>query len=144
MLKTKTTKTPLMMTEALGLSCYTSVLVPESKLSHCSEAHHGFILKLSHHGGKNSKNREQSQARLSYAEVHLVFAESKNHRPSDSKTENVQPEQYGRNNIQCFLVSVASGVFAFGDFKARSAAMVLMKNDENLFSIRHQQQQRNS
>ena len=72
------------MAEAFGLSCCTSALVPESKLSYCSEAHHGFILKLSHPIGKN-------------------------HRPSDSKTKNVQPAQYGRNNIQCFLVSEASG-----------------------------------
>ena len=66
------------MAETYGLSCSASALVPKSELSHRSEAHHGFILKLSHPIGKNSENREQSQACLSYAEVHPVFAESKN------------------------------------------------------------------
>ena len=84
------------MAEAFGLSCCPSALVPESKLSHRSEEHHGFILKLSHPIGKNHR-----------------FA--KKPRLSDSKTKNVQPEQYGRNNIQCFLVSVANGVFASVD-----------------------------
>ena len=92
-MKTKTIKTPLGMAEAFGLSCCASDLVPESKLSHRSEAHHGFILKLSHPSGKNHRFAKKPSL-------------------SDSKTKNVQPEQYGRNNIPCFLVSVASGVFA--------------------------------
>ena len=72
------------MAEALGLSCCPSALVPESKLSHRSEAHHGFILKLSHPIGKYHR-----------------FA--KKPRLSDSKTKNVQPNQYGGNNIQFFF-----------------------------------------
>ena len=41
------------MAETYGLSCCSSALVPKSKLLHNSEAHHGFILKLSHPIGKN-------------------------------------------------------------------------------------------
>ncbi len=47
------------MAEAYGLSCSASALVPESKLSHRSEAHHCFILKLSHPIGENIKNARQ-------------------------------------------------------------------------------------
>ena len=39
-------------------SCLTSCpsgIVPESKLSHKPQAHDGFILKLSHHVGKNHR-----------------------------------------------------------------------------------------
>ena len=43
-----------------------------------------------------------------------------------------------------YLKENVFNVFAFGDFKARSAAMVVMMDDENSFSIRHQQQQRKS
>ena len=42
------------------------------------------------------------------------------------------------------LIKNVFNVFAFGDFKARSAAMVVMMDDENSFSSRHQQQQRKS
>ena len=43
------------MAEAFGLSCCTSALVPKSKLLHSAEAHHGFMLKLSHPSGKNHR-----------------------------------------------------------------------------------------
>ena len=42
------------MAEAYGLLCCPSALVPESELSHSSEAQHCFILKLSHPSGKNA------------------------------------------------------------------------------------------
>ena len=52
-METKTIKTPLMMAEAFGSTFCTSALVPESKLSHRSEAQYGLVPRLSHHGGKN-------------------------------------------------------------------------------------------
>ena len=51
-MKTKTTKTPLMMSEAYGPTCCSFGLVPESKLSHHPKDQYGFVPKLSHHGGK--------------------------------------------------------------------------------------------
>ena len=42
------------MAEAYGPSCCPSAHVPESELSHSSEAHHCFMLKLSHSNGKNT------------------------------------------------------------------------------------------
>ena len=41
------------MAEAFGSTSCTSALVPESKLSHRSEAQYGLVPRLSHHGGKN-------------------------------------------------------------------------------------------
>ena len=49
---TKTIKTPLMMAEDYVLTSCTSVLVPESKLSHRPKVQYGFVPKLSHHRGK--------------------------------------------------------------------------------------------
>jgi hypothetical protein len=46
-----------MMAEAYGSSYCAFGLVPASKLSHRPQAHYGFILKLSHHGGKNTALR---------------------------------------------------------------------------------------
>ena len=51
-MKTKTTKTPLLMSEAYGPTCCSFGLVPESKLSHHPKDQYGFVPKLSHHGGK--------------------------------------------------------------------------------------------
>ena len=62
------------MAETFGLTSCPSGLVPESKLSHNLEFHPGLVPRLSHHRGKNSENREQSQVYLNYAEVHPVFA----------------------------------------------------------------------
>ena len=62
------------MAETFGLTSCPSGLVPKSKLLHSPKAQYGFMLKLSHHRGKNSKNQEQSQVYLNYAEVHPVFA----------------------------------------------------------------------
>ena len=66
-----------MITDAYGPTSFTSALVLKNELLHKSAAQYGFVPKLSHHGGQTSENREQSQACLSYAEVHPVFAESK-------------------------------------------------------------------
>ena len=99
-----------MTAEAYGPTSCPSALVPESELSHRSEAQYGLVPRLRHHGGKNIAYAEKQF--FSYAPVYLK--------------ENV------------------FNVFAFGDFKARSAAMVVMMDDENSFSIRHQQQQRKS
>ena len=43
------------MAELFELSSCTSSLVPESILSHKSQAQYGFVPKLSHHSGKNNK-----------------------------------------------------------------------------------------
>ena len=45
------------MAEAYGLTSCTFGIVPESKLSHKSEVHDGFVPKHSHHGGENNKKR---------------------------------------------------------------------------------------
>ena len=85
MMKTKTIKTPLMMTPVFDLTCCPSPFVPESELSHNVEAHHGLVPKPSHHGGKN-------------------IASLKNHSPR-CKTEVC--------NAQLFLWSVAERCFCF-------------------------------
>lgn len=41
------------MTEAYSLTSRSSALVPESELSHRSEAQYGLVPRLRHHGGKN-------------------------------------------------------------------------------------------
>ena len=102
-----------MTAEAYGPTSCPSALVPESELSHRSEAQYGLVSRLSHHGGKN----------IAYAEKQLFGLVA-----------------YKLNG----LIENVFNVFAFGDFKARSAAMVVMMDDENSFSIRHQQQQRKS
>ena len=84
-MKTKTIKTPLMMAEACGLSCWPSIFVLENTFSHEMKDHPCLVPRLSRHSGKHSENRVQTQACLSYAEVHPVFAESNNNRPPDSK-----------------------------------------------------------
>lgn len=53
MFKTKTIKTPLMMTPVFDLTCCPSPFMPESELSHNVEAHHGLVPKLGHHEWKN-------------------------------------------------------------------------------------------
>ena len=53
MFKTKTIKTPLMMTPVFDLTCCPSPFVPESELSHNVEAHYGLVPKLGHHEWKN-------------------------------------------------------------------------------------------
>ena len=61
--ETKTSITPIVMAEAFGLTSCTSGLASESKLSRNPEAQHDFILKLSHHFGKNSeKSRAESSS----------------------------------------------------------------------------------
>ena len=47
------------MAAAFGLTCCPSTLVPENKFSHNLKAHHGFIQKLSHHGGKTTAYAEK-------------------------------------------------------------------------------------
>ena len=48
-----------MTAEVFDLPCCSSCFVRESTLSHSPKAHHSLVPKLSHHGGKNSENREQ-------------------------------------------------------------------------------------
>ena len=43
------------MTAACGLTSSTSVLVPESKLSHRPKVQYGFVPKLSHHDWKKPR-----------------------------------------------------------------------------------------
>ena len=57
-MKTKTRKTPLVTAEAFGLTSCSSSLVPESKLSHRSEAQYGLVPRLSHHEWKNPASLE--------------------------------------------------------------------------------------
>ena len=73
------------MAEACGLSCWPSIFVLENTFSHEMKDHPCLVPRLSRHSGKHSENRVQTQACLSYAEVHPVFAESNNNRPPDSK-----------------------------------------------------------
>ena len=54
-METKTVKTPLMMSEAFGLTCWPCSLVPESELSHRYQAHPCLVPKLSHHRGKTPR-----------------------------------------------------------------------------------------
>ena len=51
------------MSEAFGLTCWPSALVPESKLSHRSEAHHCCIMKLSHHEWKKTASLKKHLSR---------------------------------------------------------------------------------
>jgi hypothetical protein len=52
MIKTKTIKTPLMMSVVFDLTSCTFGLASESKLSRRLKVQYGFVPKLSHHGGK--------------------------------------------------------------------------------------------
>jgi hypothetical protein len=52
--ETKTGKTPLVMAELFELSFCTSGLAPKSKLLRSPKVQYGFILKRSHHSGKNT------------------------------------------------------------------------------------------
>ena len=42
------------MAEPFELSYWPATDAPESKLSHTATTHHGFVPKISHHGGKNT------------------------------------------------------------------------------------------
>ena len=44
-----------MMAKVFDLTCWPVTIVPESELSHTTTVHHGFVPKLSHHGGKTIK-----------------------------------------------------------------------------------------
>ena len=66
------------------------------------------------------------------------------HRLHQSKNIALRAEKQFFSYAPVYLKENVFNVFAFGDFKARSAAMVVMMDDENSFSIRHQQQQRKS
>ena len=111
------------MTPVFDLTCCPSPFVPESELSHNVEAHHGLVPKPGHHGGKN-----------------IGFSSLKNIDRLCVEKQLLGLVAYKLNG----LIENVFNVFAFGDFKARSAAMVVMMDDENSFSSRHQQQQRKS
>ena len=114
-----------MMAEAYSLSVWPSSFALESKLSRNLESHTGLVPRLSHHGGKNIAYAEKQF--FSHAAVYL------------------KETLFVLTRICCICKKEnVFNVFAFGDFKARSAAMVVMMDDENSFSIRHQQQQRKS
>ena len=59
MIKTKTIKTPLMMTVAFWPTSCSSGLVPKSTLLHNPEVQYGFVPKHSLHGGKNPALRAE-------------------------------------------------------------------------------------
>ena len=44
------------MARPFGLTCCSRSFMPESKLSHKLQAHHGLRSKPRHHRGKNQKN----------------------------------------------------------------------------------------
>ena len=69
-MKTKTTKTPLMMAVAFGPTSCSSGLVPKSKFLHRPETQYGFVPKHSLHGGKNPALRAEKPylARLRFSE----------------------------------------------------------------------------
>ena len=72
MIKTKTTKTPLMMAVAFGPTSCSSVLVPKSKLLHRPETQYGFVPKHSLHGGKNTALRAEKP----YLAMRSFFSEA--------------------------------------------------------------------
>ena len=73
-MKTKTRKTPLMTAETFGLTSCPSGLVPKSMLLHNPKAQYSFMLKLSRHRGKNSKNRCANLCVGYKKNVFLVFS----------------------------------------------------------------------
>ena len=108
----------------------------ESKLSRNLESHTGLVPRLSHHGGKN-----------------IGFSSLKNidRLCTEKQLFGLVAYKLRSSLLACVakrskngLIKNVFNVFAFGDFKARSAAMVVMMDDENSFSSRHQQQQRKS
>ena len=72
MIKTKTTKTPLMKAVAFGPTSCSSVLVPKSKLLHRPETQYGFVPKHSLHGGKNTALRAEKP----YLAMRSFFSEA--------------------------------------------------------------------
>ena len=54
------------MAETFGLTSCPSGLVPKSKLLHSPKAQYGFMLKLSHHRGKNTALRAEKPLRKSF------------------------------------------------------------------------------
>ena len=54
LVKTKTIKTPLLMSEAFGPTSCFSGFIPESTLSHKPEVQYGLVPRLRHQGGSNS------------------------------------------------------------------------------------------
>ena len=70
-----------MTAEVYDLTCCPSGLAFKSELLRRPEAHHGFLLKLSHHGGKNTALRaEKHSSQLVYSEIysrgHGFFSEA--------------------------------------------------------------------
>ena len=120
-----------MMAEAYSLSVWPSCFALESKLSRNLESHPSLVPRLSHHGGKNI-------GFSSLKNINRLYAESKCIAYAEKQLLSLVAYKLSG------LIENVFNVFAFGDFKARSAAMVVMMNDENSFSIRHQQQQRKS
>ena len=66
MLKDKNKQNPAAMAELFELSCSSSGLAPESKLSRKPKARHGLVPKLSHCSGKNIKKSSFSVYRLTF------------------------------------------------------------------------------
>ena len=120
-----------MTAEAYGPTSCPSALVPESELSHRSEAQYGLVPRLRHHGGKNI-------GFSSLKNINRLYAESKCIAYAEKQLLSLVAYKL------IGLIENVFNVFAFGDFKTQGAAMVVMMDDENSFSIRHQQQQRKS
>ena len=60
-----------MIAEVYDLSYWPVTIVPESELSHTATVHHGFVPKLSHHGGKNTALwAEKHSSQLVYSEIY--------------------------------------------------------------------------
>ena len=58
------------MAKVFDLTCWPVTIVPESELSHTTTVHHGFVPKLSHHGGKTPLSLKNHSS-LVYLKVRL-------------------------------------------------------------------------
>ena len=66
-----------MIAEVYDLSYWPVTVVPKSELSHTTTAHHGFVPKLSHHGGKTIKTMSYRYTVPSYSMRSLFFSVAK-------------------------------------------------------------------
>ena len=98
MMKTKTIKTPLMMSVAFGPTSCSSGLVPKSELLHSPEAQYGFVPQNSHHGGKNPALRAEKpfSARLRLSEIITMLASVM---PSGSRFERSSMRSFFSNAV---------------------------------------------
>ena len=58
------------MSEVYDLTCYASLMLPESNLSQSNHAYHSFVAKLCHHRGKNTAALKNRSSRvLTHTEI---------------------------------------------------------------------------